>query len=152
MGVNISIDDISFSNLQDFDIDAEEFHNLLDFCVNQQNGALMTGGDSLASSSSIGSSPSLPAPRSCVTLQTSVINSAIEEILNLNNGLIEVKKASFVRGYRMLIEEFEVIKDTFEEEIVLNESVEFLDNNFYSELFKNKGMLNNQGMKNPNHL
>ena len=69
----------------------------------------------------------------------------------MRNGIIEVKRASIVRGYRMLIEEFEVIEDTFEDEIVLNESLEFLDKSFYAEVFKNKGMLNNQGQKVPNH-
>ena len=87
----------------------------------------------------------------CVTWQASAINSALKDILNMRNGIIEIKRASIVRGYRMLIEEFEVIEDTFEDEIVLNESLEFLDKSFYPEVFKNKGMLNNQGQKVPNH-
>ena len=86
-----------------------------------------------------------------MTWQASAINSALKDILNMKNGIIEIKRASIVRGYRMLIEEFEIIEDAFEEEIVLNESLEFLDKSFYAEVFKNKGMLNNQGQKVPNH-
>ena len=84
-------------------------------------------------------------------LAASTINSALKDILNMKNGIFEVKRASIVQGYRMLIEEFEVIEDTFEDEIVLNESLEFLDKSFYAEVFKNKGRLNNQGQKVPNH-
>ena len=72
---NVSIGDISFSNLHDFDIDAEDFPNLLDFCVNQQNVAV---DESVASPNSVGSSPSLPAPRACSTIARSPIPTSVK--------------------------------------------------------------------------
>ena len=58
---------------------------------------------------------------------------------------------SFFNGYKLIIENFEVTSGEMTEEVVLEETLEFLDKKFYEEIFKDKGMMNNVGQKIRNH-
>ena len=48
-------------------------------------------------------------------------------------------------------ENFKVASGEMTEEVVLEETLEFLDKKFYEEIFKDKGMMNNVGQKIRNH-
>ena len=219
---------ISNSNLQDFEIDVNDFPNLLDFCINQQSEF-----DVDESNSTLIASPGPSAPRACstiatspprspsnivfslstankrkrncseyfkekmtgrwlkdiitnpnldvfatvqvldmkeqvmpngskmtllklsdgeyVTWQVSGTNEVIEKIEHCNNCIIEIKKATIVKGYKIYIEEVVVVEENVEEEIVHGDNLEYLDKDSYVQILMNRGMVNKDGEKNENH-
>ena len=80
-----------------------------------------------------------------VTWQATGTPTALEKLDEIGNCLIEVTSATLCNGYRLIIENFEVVSREMNEEVVLEEELEFLDKKFYEEIFKNKGMMNNVG-------
>ena len=224
---------ISISNLQDFEIDANDFTNLLDFCTNQQNEFELDQSNSTSIASPSPSAPRAcstiatspprsptnvvfalsPAPFStgnkrkrknidffkekmtgrwlkdiianpyldvfgtvqvldkkeqvmpngtkmtliklsdgdCVTWQASGTNEVLEKIEHFNNCVIEIKKATIVKGYKIFIEEIDVVADDIDEEIVHGDSLEYLDKDTYVEILMSRGMVNKDGEKIENH-
>ena len=78
---------ISISNLQDFEIDTNDFPNLLDFCMNQQH-ELELDQYNLTSIAS----PSSSAPRACSTIATSPPRSPANIVFSLSPAPVSISK------------------------------------------------------------
>ena len=90
----------------------------------------------------------------CVTWQATAPPAGLERVLSLGKfPLIEITKATIHHGYRLIIEDFEVLEEEFDKEIVIDETKELqlLDKDYYSNVFKNKGMMDQVGKKVPEH-
>jgi hypothetical protein len=80
--------------------------------------------------------------------------AGLERVLSLGKfPLIEITKATIHHGYRLIIEDFEVLEEEFDNEIVIDETKELqlLDKDYYANVFKNKGMMDQVGKKVPEH-
>ena len=69
------------SNLQDFEIDVNDFPNLLEFCINQQSEF-----DVEESNSTLIASPGPSAPRACSTIVTSPPRSPSNVVFSLSTA------------------------------------------------------------------
>ena len=87
----------------------------------------------------------------CITWQTSGTNEVLEKIEHCNNCIIEIRKATIVKGYKIYIKEIDVVEQNIEEEIVHGDDLEYLDKESYVEILKSRGMVNKDGEKNKNH-
>ena len=56
-----------------------------------------------------------------------------------------------MKGYKIYIEEIDVVEENIEEEIVHGSDLEYLDKESYVEILKKRGMVNKDGEKNENH-
>ena len=90
----------------------------------------------------------------CVTWQASGTSESLARIVELRQySLIEVTKASIQNGYRLIIEDFDIVCSTLDAEILLHAEVnlEFLDKAFYAQTFLKKGMISSTGKKVDEH-
>ena len=86
----------------------------------------------------------------CIMWQASGTKEVLEKIEHCFTCIIEIKKATIVKGYKIFIEEIDVIEQNIDEEIVHGGDLEYLDKESYVEILKNRGMVNQDGEKNEN--
>ena len=68
-----------------------------------------------------------------------------------DESVIEVTKASIEQGFRLVIQDYVLVAENVEEELVLDEKLVFLEKSWYVDLFNKKGMLNKKGARNLEH-
>ena len=66
-------------------------------------------------------------------------------------SVIEVTKASIEQGFRLVIQDYVLVAENVEEELILDDELVFLEKSWYVDLFNRKGMLNKKGARNFEH-
>ena len=81
-----------------------------------------------------------------VTWHVVMVSNEVERLLSLpSKTIIEVVQAKIIQGYRLVIEDFKVVDDNIEEEILLKDELTFLSKEWYLDLFKQKEMVDEEG-------
>ena len=87
-----------------------------------------------------------------VTWHVAIEKSKLKNFLSLPMySLIEVKAATMVQGYRLFIHDYDLVDDTLDDEICLEDELIFLEKDWYMEVFKKKGMVTETGNRNKEH-
>ena len=87
-----------------------------------------------------------------ITWNVVVDSSKEDEFLSIPiKTVIKVTEATIIQGYRLVIQEYEVINDDIENEICQFEELEFIDKEWYMDTLRRKGMVDSQGARVESH-
>ena len=82
-------------------------------------------------------------------MNVAIDEAKVDQILEIPTmSIIEVKRAYIEQGFRIIIQEFEVIDDDLDEEITLDDELTFLEKSWYLDVFSKKGMMDKKGTRN----